>query len=252
MIDLVVVALVALPMVGLFVLIARGALGTRTLSSATPAMSRALNKHGFSEYFGEFVHGSGRRVVVGRARATVFIPMRQAPFGAFPEEEDAEFTDDGILVHFPPLPEQVSPSLDRAERLRQQVEEAGAWHAAARHHGLRFRFASGLRHIQGKVDGIDVSVRQNGPVADVQVSVPQQVFVRPGKGDSGNPVLDLLVDSQGIPDAVVEPVLEVVHGRGGIIDRGALRVNWTGDIKGCLDTVLAIARGLRGPAAPKG
>ena len=135
---------------------------------------------------------------------------------------------------------------------QRQVEEAGAWHVAARHHGLRFRFASGLRHIQGKVDGIEVSVRQNGQVADVQVSVPQQVFVRPGKGDSGNPVLDLLVDSQGIPDAVVEPVLEVVHGRGGVIDRGVLRVSWTGDIKGCLDSVLAIARGLRGPATPTG
>jgi len=253
MMDLVVVALVGLPMVGLFVLVAWGAVGTRTLSSATPAMSRALKKHGFSEHYGEFVHGSdGRRVVVDRARATVFIPMRQAPFGAFPEEPDAEFTDDGVLVHFPPSPEQVSPSLARAERLQRQVEEAGAWHVAARHHGLRFRFASGLRHIQGKVDGIEVSVRQNGQVADVQVSVPQQVFVRPGKGDSGNPVLDLLVDSQGIPDAVVEPVLEVVHGRGGVIDRGVLRVSWTGDIKGCLDSVLAIARGLRGPATPTG
>ena len=98
---------------------------------------------------------------------------------------------------------------------------------------------------EGRVDGVEVSVRQNGHVADVQVSMPQQVFVRPGQGNSGNPVLDLLVDSQGIPDALVEPVLEVVHGRGGVIDCGALRVTWTGDIKGCLDTVLAIARGLR-------
>lgn len=231
----------------LAVLLFRASAGSTEID-VDPELARELTRLGFEQTFGGlFAHPDGRQVVVTKDQATVVLAASRAPFGEFPVEANARFSDDGILVHFRPFWQQVQPALERAERLLLEIEEAGAWKDAAAAHGLRFRIHSGLRQINGETrDGVEVSVRQDGSAAEVRVQMPPEVWARGGRGSAGNVVLDLLIDSQGIPDHVAEHVLEVVHGRGGRIESGALHVRWSGDMEGCLNTVLGIARGLSG------
>jgi hypothetical protein len=245
-----VATLVALFAIGgsaaLGVLLFRASVGAREVHVA-PELARELTRLGFEQTFGGlFAHRDGRQVVVSHKEATVVLAARRAPFGEFPVEANARFSDDGILVHFRPFWQQVQPALERADRLLLEIEEAGAWKDAAAAYGLRFRMHSGLRQISGETgDGIDVSIRQEGSEADVRVAVPAGVWAREGKGSAGNVVLDMLIDSQGIPQGIAEQVLDVVHGRQGRIESGALLVRWQGEMDACLDTVIAIARGLR-------
>ena len=211
--------------------------------------ARALKALGFEQAVGDvFVsaYDPHIQVFLGPRRSTALIRTSSAPFGEFPKEEDAEFSPDGILVHFQTGFEQVEPALLRAKALLQETEEAGRWRVAAEGRGLRFRMVAGLRQIDGITrDGVEVSVRQHGSAADVSVDIPAGPWARQGRGSSGNPVLDLLIDSHGIPDSACEGVLDVVHGRRGRLEEGRLLVRWTGDMEACLDTVLSIARALR-------
>ncbi len=122
------------------------------------------------------------------------------------------------------------------------------WSNVATCYGLSFRFAETIRTIDGDHEGLEFSIRQKGHRASVRVDLPgaraATVWARPGKGDSGNPVLDMLIDSQGIPESVVEQVLDLVHGRGGVIEKGSIRVLWDGDLKVCLQTLVRIGKAL--------
>lgn len=211
--------------------------------------ARALKRLGFEQAVGDvFVSAKDRhiQVILGPKRSTALVRTSHAPFGRFPEKEDAEFSPDGILVHFQTGIEHVEEALVRAEELLLEAEEAGRWRVAAETHGLRFRMAAGLRQIHGSTrDGVEISVRQKGSAAEVWADIPHGPWARPGRGSCGNPVLDMLIDSHGIPDSECERVLEVVHGHGGLLDQGRLQVSWSGDMDHCLDTVLTIARALR-------
>jgi len=138
------------------------------------------------------------------------------------------------------------------------------WSNVATCYGLSFRFAETIRTIDGDHEGLEFSIRQEGArahhrppvwvqvqserIARVRMDLPgakaERVWARAGKGDSGNPVLDMLIDSQGIPESVVEQVIDLVHGRGGVIEKGSIRVLWDGDLKVCLQTLVRIGKAL--------
>jgi len=218
-------------------------------TSAERTTGRELAKHGFSNPFDKLYCSGSVMVQIRPKKSTVIVPTLHAPYGSLPPEADVGFAPDALLVHFETGAAFVEPALERAKALAQQYREAGHWSTAARAYRLSFRFASGLRHITGDHEGMEISIRQDGHRAYVLVDLAGQLSKRPwaraGKGDCGNPVLDMLIDSHGIPESEVERVLDLVHGRGGVIENGVLRVTWDGDMERCLETVISIGKALQ-------
>ena len=176
-------------------------------------------------------------ITLRQDRSTLEVNFGMLPYGQ-PEEEDIEFVGRRAVLTFPTSRDEVEPALSRVAELRSVYVNAGRWRQAAEEHGLNFRVAYGLRRIEG--DGF--LALQEARHAVITAHVPPQVRAVPGSGNSGNPVLDMLIDSQHVPDELVESVLDLVHGRGATIRDGQLRLEWSGDMVEALGLVMPLAK----------
>lgn len=136
--------------------------------------------------------------------------------------------------------------LDWCLDLAHAARGTGLWGELALREELQAaRLESGHPFLQGCVSDSAVSIVRGPEGLSVVASVPDGVSARPGQGDTGNPVLDLLLDTQGLPAAAHEAVLLLVHGQGGTLEQGQLRVLHPGPLGEVWPAVQVLLTALR-------
>lgn len=129
----------------------------------------------------------------------------------------------------------------------------GSWGALAAQHDLVWgRGAEGYPELKGPVAGRACLLRQQGPSGIyLELALPPELFAQPGTGVSGDPMMDLLVESSGIPEGAREAVLALVHGRGARIGEGQLRLSHPGRLGELWPEVWALVEALEGALTPE-
>ena len=99
------------------------------------------------------------------------------------------------------------------------------------------------------VEGVRIKARVRRDRCALALAVPDHITARKGKGDTGNPILDRFVSSEGVPESATGHILELVHEHGGSLDAGLARVKCpTPRLEQTLNTLVELA-GLCGPAS---
>ena len=131
--------------------------------------------------------------------------------------------------------------------LRDALMGQGPWARVAKEHGLVLtQSPAGLPRLQSELQNSSLQVEATGQGLWVQARVDPSLHALPGKGSSGNPVLDLCMDTQGVPPDLVTPILSLLHEQGGRCQNGALETTWPGglgELLGALSQVLAHNQG---------
>ncbi len=129
----------------------------------------------------------------------------------------------------------------------------GSWGALAAQHDLVWgRGAEGYPELKGPVAGRACLLRQEGPSGlYLELALPPGLYARPGTGVSGDPMMDLLVESSGIPVGAREAVLALVHGRGAHIEGGRLQLSHPGSLGALWPELWALVEALEGAATPE-
>lgn len=136
-------------------------------------------------------------------------------------------TGDGVVVD----PARPMEPLDRAMDLAHDARGTGLWGELRQSYGMTLgRLESGHPFLQGSVHGQGVSITQSAAGLSLVASVPKGLRAVLGAGDTGNPVLDMLLDTQGIPPGADEAVLALVHGHGAQLQDGELSLLYPGPL----------------------
>ncbi len=116
--------------------------------------------------------------------------------------------------------------------LAHAAQRSGPWAALITDHELQAqRSETGETTLQGTVHGRSICLTQSPARGlQLQAEIPQTLRVVLGRGQTGNPVMDMLVDAQGLPPGSDEAVLSLVHGHGARMDGGALQVTHRGPL----------------------
>lgn len=124
--------------------------------------------------------------------------------------------------------------------------QSGGWAAVAEQHDLvGGTRADGQPGLSGHVMGRALSLGQlDASGIHLTLAVPQGLYPRPGTGGIGDPVMDLLVESSGVPAEAREAVLALVHGRGACIEQGELRLCHLGPLAEIWPEVLGLLEAL--------
>jgi hypothetical protein len=72
----------------------------------------------------------------------------------------------------------------------------------------------------GELNGRPVTATASGPLLTLAVDLDVHMRASAGSGSCGNPVLDALIDSSGVPEGDEGRILGFVHGEGGRIEGG--------------------------------
>ncbi|MFT5585865.1 MAG: hypothetical protein ACI9VR_003460 [Cognaticolwellia sp.] len=101
----------------------------------------------------------------------------------------------------------------------------GLWgQIAAQYEMYAGRMVSGHPYLKGRVCGRELSIVQSAEGLSLVTSIPSTLRAVLGTGSSGNPVVDLLLDTQDIPPNAHEAVLVLVHGLGATLQDGELKL----------------------------
>lgn len=115
--------------------------------------------------------------------------------------------------------------------LRDALMGQGPWAEVAREHGLVLTQSPvGMPRLQGTLHDRSLQVEATGEGLWVHAEVDPSLYAAPGRGRSGNPVLDLCMDTRGVPDTLVEALLQLLHQQGGSCVDGALKTHWDGSL----------------------
>jgi hypothetical protein len=112
--------------------------------------------------------------------------------------------------------------------LADAVERKGLWGQLADQHALVW---SGEHlKLEGLIGDRVVEISLEDGAVCVSVQVSPSLYAERGTGQSGDPVLDMLVDSHGIPGPARELVLGLVHGHHAEISGGWLQLRHQGSL----------------------
>ena len=139
--------------------------------------------------------------------------------------------------------EQPFESLGWPVDLADACRSAGLWGRLAEQHALRLLWAEDYPRLKGMLLGRSLELTQTSAGVLLSVQVNPELFAERGRGDCGDPVLDLLIDSRRVPLAAREAVLALVHGKGAEIGGGRLTLLYPGSLQDVwpeLLTLLAI------------
>ena len=109
------------------------------------------------------------------------------------------------------------------ELLEESIQRAGELALLTDGHAIALEQAGLVREGEnyvGQLSGCSVVVEPHDTAVRFVLELERDWTARPGKGASGNIVLDHLLDTKNIPESAAPPVLELVHGAGGLIDEG--------------------------------
>lgn len=115
--------------------------------------------------------------------------------------------------------------------LADACRAAGLWGSLADQHALRLFWEQDYPRLKGKLSGRAVALTQTSAGVQLRVQVNSELFAERGSGDCGDPVLDLLIDSRGVPLGAREAVLALVHGKGAEISDGRLTLLYPGSLQ---------------------
>jgi hypothetical protein len=116
--------------------------------------------------------------------------------------------------------------------LRDALAGEGEWAQVAMAHNLQLtQTPAGLPRLEGRIHGRSLQIEATGEGLWVRTQTDPSLRAIPGRGDSGNPVLDLCMDTHGVPEALITPLLELLHQQGGRCSEGALETSWTGGVE---------------------
>ena len=122
---------------------------------------------------------------------------------------------------------------DMTSQGRRLAMDSERWPQLAGRIGLRLEEGE----LSGQRDEAEVRLRREHDHIEVEVQVGESPTARPGRGRSGNAVLDLLLHTEGVPDEAAQHVLALVHGGGLTLYRGRLRGRWVGTVKALLEHI---------------
>lgn len=130
--------------------------------------------------------------------------------------------------------------------LAHAAQRSGPWGRLITEHGLQAqRSETGETTLRGRVHGRSLTLTQSPDRGlQLQAELPQTLRVVLGKGQTGNPVMDMLVDAQGLPAGSDEAVLSLVHGHGARMEAGALQVSHRGPLMDLWPAVEVLLAGL--------
>lgn len=125
--------------------------------------------------------------------------------------------------------------------LRDALSGEGVWAELATAHKLELsQTPAGLPRIAGSVHGRSLQIEATGEDLWVHAQAAPTLRALPGTGQSGNPVLDLCMDTQGVPEDLVTPLLELLHRQGGRCLDGALETHWEGGLAELFEQLLPV------------
>ena len=125
--------------------------------------------------------------------------------------------------------------------LRDALSGEGEWaHVAAEHKLKLTQTSKGLPRLEGSIHGRTLQIEATGEGLWVRAQTDPTLRAIPGKGNSGNPVLDLCMDTHGVPEVLTTPMLELLHQQGGRCVDGVLESTWTGGQRALFERLLPV------------
>lgn len=164
-------------------------------------------------------------------------------------ESDFEFghpryAGDAVLAWVDP--QKPMEHLDWCLDLAHAACGSGLWGELEKTHGLARSQLPGQHPVlQGSVHGRAVSLSQSAEGLSLVASMPQGLEAVLGSGSTGNPVLDMLLDTTGVPPGAEEAVLALVHGHGARLQDGELSLLHAGPLADFWPAVNVLLQGLR-------
>lgn len=119
------------------------------------------------------------------------------------------------------------------ELLEESIKRAGELALITDGHAIALDAAGFTRegdNYAGEVGGCRVVVEPHDTAVRFVMDLGRTWTARPGKGTSGNIVLDHLLDTSEVPESSAPAVLDLVHGAGGLIEDGLVTLT-TGETK---------------------
>ncbi|MFT5585866.1 MAG: hypothetical protein ACI9VR_003461 [Cognaticolwellia sp.] len=146
-------------------------------------------------------------------------------------------------------PQQPTEHLDWCLDMAHAVHGSGLWGELELAYGLtKGRLQTGHPFIQGSVHGRAVCITQTADGLSLVASVPAGLRAVLGAGETGNPVLDMLLETQGVPPGAEEAVLSLVHGLGAQLQDGELGVLHAGPLGAVWPAVRTLLGAVEGGA----
>lgn len=137
-------------------------------------------------------------------------------------------------------------------RLQLALKGEGPWASLAYQHGLTLQQSpQGLPMLEGYMEDRLLQIEATGTSLRVNAAVDPSLRMVPGSGHSGNPVLDACMDSAGVPEHLIAPMLQLLHSQGGRCSDGQLYTELHGsvdELMQALEPILAYRR--PAPTAP--
>lgn len=126
--------------------------------------------------------------------------------------------------------------------LRDALLKQGIWAETAQRYSLDLaQNPAGLPMLTGTLHTRNIRVEAADKGLWVHAEVDPTLRAVPGRGRSGNPVLDLCMDTHGIPETLATTLLGLLHEQDGTCQGGTLETSWRGDLESLfaeLDRVL--------------
>ncbi len=137
-------------------------------------------------------------------------------------------------------------------RLQLALKGQGPWASLAYQHGLTLQQSpQGLPMLEGYMEDRLLQIEATGTRLRVNAAVDPSLRMVPGSGQSGNPVLDACMDSAGVPDHLIAPMLELLHSQGGLCEGGRLRTEWSGSVDDLIQTLGPVLGYQVDPSTPR-
>lgn len=153
-------------------------------------------------------------------------------------------TGDAVLAWVDP--QEPMEHLDWCVDLAHAACGTGLWGELEQTHGLaRSLLRNQVPVLQGSVYGRAVSLSQSGAGVSLVAAVPLGLEAALGSGNTGNPVLDMLLETKGVPPGAEEAVLALVHGQGARLKHGELSLTFAGPLGDVWPAVNLLLQSLR-------